>query len=71
MMKIYRKVLLVVLVAIGCAVAIALPFGIKIIREEGMEGVFKRKRAFTRDVMPDAMPIVDGAEKKARQMGLK
>lgn len=70
-MKTYRKVLIAILVAFGCAMLVALPFGVKILREEGMEGVFKRKRAFFNEVAPEATPALDEAEKATRKMGLR
>lgn len=70
-MKTYKKVVIGIILVIGCAVLIGLPFGIKIIQEEGWEGVWNRKRATITKVVPESAPIVDEAERTAKKMGLQ
>jgi hypothetical protein len=68
-MKTLNKFALIALAIIIFAVIIALPFGAKILREEGMEGVWSRKRANIERVVPDAAPVLDEVEKSAKDSG--
>ncbi len=68
-MKKFKQLLLIVLTVIVFAVMIALPFGVKILREEGFDGIWKRKRANIERVMPEASPVLDKAEKSLRSAG--
>ena len=70
-MKPFKKVVIYVLLFIGCAVLISLPFGIKIIQEEGWEGVWSRKRSTITKVIPESAPIVDEAERITKKAGLQ
>ena len=70
-MKASKKVLLGILLLFGFALIVSLPFGIKIIQEEGWEGVWNRKRATITKAVPGTAPIVDEAEKTTKRMGLQ
>lgn len=69
-MKTYKKVLLGIAIAVGLAVIVALPFGVKFIQEEGWEGVWKMKRETVGKSIPESKPLIDEAEKKAKNLGL-
>ncbi len=43
---------------------IGLGFGLNIVRTEGWEGVWKRKRDFIERAHPEASPVLDEAEKR-------
>jgi hypothetical protein len=68
-MKTLNKVLLTALVLVILALLVALPFGARILREEGMEGVWNRKRANIEKFVPDAAPVLDEVEKSVKSSG--
>ncbi|MGI8924235.1 MAG: hypothetical protein ACR2HJ_09415 [Fimbriimonadales bacterium] len=45
---------------------IGLGLGLNIVRTEGWEGVWKRKKDFIRDTHPEAAPMLDEAERRVR-----
>ncbi|MBC8064306.1 MAG: hypothetical protein H7Y17_05715 [Chlorobia bacterium] len=70
-MKSYKKVETAIILILASVALVALPVGIQILREEGWEGVWKRKRATITKMIPESAPIVDEADRATRKMGLQ
>jgi hypothetical protein len=66
-MKTSKRVLLVILSLIAFAALTALPFGLKILREEGWEGVWKRKKDAAKAIIPGSEKSLDKADQAFRK----
>ncbi|HSI71887.1 MAG TPA: hypothetical protein VK934_01820 [Fimbriimonas sp.] len=65
-MKKRRSPWMVLLAIFLCLLAFGLTTMMNIIRKEGIEGVFDRKRDAVKQVMPEAVPLVDRIEEQVR-----
>ncbi|MDQ2985843.1 MAG: hypothetical protein M3R13_03870 [Armatimonadota bacterium] len=54
------------LFVLGLLLLIGLVSAVTIIRREGLEGLFNRKRAAVKRVAPDALPLLDKVEEQIR-----
>ncbi len=54
------------LVALICLFHFGIGSIVTIVTQEGLDGLFKRKRAAVEKVMPDALPIADKVEEQVR-----
>lgn len=68
-MKSHKKFWLTLIALVAGAVILALPFALKVLQDEGFEGVWKRKRANIEKVAPDSAPILDEAERSVKGSG--
>lgn len=58
--------LFMVLVVLLLLLAVSFPFGMKILSEEGFEGVWRRKRTNFEKVAPSSAPALDRVEDVGR-----
>jgi hypothetical protein len=66
MVRLSRSPWLILLTVFICMLAVAFITTATIIRREGLEGLFERKRGAVKQVMPGAVPIVDRIETEVR-----
>lgn len=57
---------LVMLAVLLFLLAVSLPFGMRIVREEGFEGVWRRKRSNIERVAPGSAPALDRVQEVGR-----
>ncbi len=62
-----RSVLPIVLCAVGVLAVIGLGFALNIVRREGLENIWKRKKAIIEKTHPVARPFIDDAENRVRK----
>jgi hypothetical protein len=65
-MKTRRELWMVALVVFLFILFIGVSTSVVIIRREGIDGLFRRKRAVVEQVRPEALPIQDKIEKAVR-----
>lgn len=56
----------VVLAFLAIATLLGLGYGLNIVRKEGWEGLWHRKKALIKSAKPDAGPMLDEAERRAK-----
>ena len=54
-----------------CLLCLGFALTASIVSREGVGGVFKRKRAALKRVMPEAIPVLDRIEERSRKAGRK
>lgn len=61
-----RKLWPALLATILCLLCLGLTTTGNVVSREGLDGLFKRKRDAVRQVMPEALPVVDEVEERVR-----